>query len=58
MASKLGDALEDRYPGFDIDNIKRGVIKGWDTELERRAAAAGEKWLPFMTLETAGEAGL
>ena len=35
---KLGDALEDRYPGFDIRHIKAGKVIGWRGELERRAA--------------------
>ena len=39
---KLGDRLEDRYAGFDIQRIKAGEVVGWRTELERQAAAAGE----------------
>ena len=38
---KLGDRLEDRYAGFDIERIKAGEVVGWRTELERQAAAAG-----------------
>ena len=48
-AYKLGDALEDRYPGFDIGRIKAGEVVGWRSELERQAAAAGEAWKPFQT---------
>jgi hypothetical protein len=40
---KLGDTLEDRYAGFDIQQIKSGKVVGWRTELERQAAAAGDK---------------
>ena len=40
---KLGDTLEDRYAGFDIQRIKAGEVVGWRTELERQAAAAGDK---------------
>ena len=36
---KLGDTLEDRYPGFDIGRIKAGEVAGWRSELERQAAA-------------------
>ena len=36
---KLGDTLEDRYPGFDVARIKAGEVAGWRTELERQAAA-------------------
>ena len=43
---KLGDTLEDRYPGFDIGQIKAGEVVGWRGELERQAAAAGEAWKP------------
>ena len=39
---KLGDTLEDRYAGFDIQRIKAGEVAGWRTELERQAATAGE----------------
>ena len=39
---KLGDTLEDRYTGFDINNIKAGQLLGWRGELERQAATAGE----------------
>ena len=46
---KLGDALEDRYSGFDIRRIKAGEVVGWRGELERQAAAAGEAWKPFQT---------
>ena len=46
---KLGDALEDRYAGFDIGLIKAGRVVGWRGELERQAAAAGEAWKPSQT---------
>jgi hypothetical protein len=46
---KLGDTLEDRYPGFDIARIKAGDVVGWRGELEQRAAAAGETWKPLQT---------
>ena len=46
---KLGDTLEDRYAGFDIERIKAGEVAGWRTELERQAAAAGEAWERFQT---------
>ena len=36
---KLGDTLEDRYPGFDVARIKAGEVAGWRSELERQAAA-------------------
>jgi hypothetical protein len=49
VTQKLGDTLEDRYPGFDINRIKAGEVIGWRTELERQAAAAGEAWEPFQT---------
>ena len=39
---KLGDTLEDRYAGYDIQQIKSGKVAGWRTELERQAAAAGD----------------
>ncbi|MDA0744987.1 MAG: hypothetical protein O2954_00590 [bacterium] len=48
---KLGDSLEDRYTPFDIARIKAGEVLGWRGELERKAAAAGEAWKPFQTLE-------
>lgn len=47
---KLGDTLEDRYAGFDIQRIKAGEVAGWRSELERQAAAAGESWEPFQTV--------
>ena len=47
---KLGDALEDRYPAFDIGRIKAGEVVGWRSELERQAAAAGEAWKSFQTV--------
>jgi hypothetical protein len=50
VTQKLGDTLEDRYAGFDIARIKAGEVAGWRSELERRAAAAGEKWEAFQTL--------
>ena len=46
---RLGDTLEDRYAGFDIQRIKSGEVVGWRSELERQAAAAGEDWKPFQT---------
>ena len=45
----LGDTLEDRYAGYDVERIKAGEVAGWRTELERQAAAAGEEWKPFQT---------
>lgn len=48
---KLGDTLEDRYAPWDIRRIKAGEVAGWRTELERRAAAAGDAWKPYQTLE-------
>ena len=47
---KLGDTLEDRYAGFDIQRIKAGEVVGWRSELERQAAAAGEAWERFQTV--------
>ena len=47
---KLGDRLEDRYAGFDIQRIKAGEVVGWRTELERQAAAAGDKWERYQTV--------
>ena len=48
-----------RYPQFDIERIKRGQgTRGWSGPLEALAAKCGDKWKPFMTLETAQEAGL
>ena len=52
---KLGDSLEDRYTGFDIARIKAGEVVGWRDELERQAAAAGEAWERFQTLEGKAE---
>ena len=46
---KLGDTLEDRYAGYDIQQIKSGKVVGWHTELERQAAAAGDAWESFQT---------
>ena len=48
---RLGETLEDRYAPFDIGHIKAGEVLGWRGELERQAAAAGEAWKPFQTLE-------
>ena len=48
---KLGPALEDRYPGYDIDKIKAGEVVGWRGDLEKTAAATGDDWKPFQTLE-------
>ena len=39
---KLGDALEDRYPKFDIQRIKAGEVIGWRGELERHAAGEAQ----------------
>lgn len=36
---KLGDTLEDRYAGFDINHIRSGMVLGWRGELEKEAAA-------------------
>lgn len=47
---KLGDTLEDRYGGWDIQQIKSGKVVGWRGELERQAAAAREKWEAFQTI--------
>ncbi|MYB00369.1 hypothetical protein F4X90_11920 [Candidatus Poribacteria bacterium] len=47
---KLGDRLEDRYAGFDIQRIKAGEVVGWRTELERQAAAAGDAWERYQTV--------
>ena len=47
---KLGDTLEDRYTGFDIQHIKAGEVVGWRTELERQAAAAGDAWERYQKL--------
>ncbi len=47
---KLGDSLEDRYTGFDINRVKAGEVIGWRGELERKAAAAGEAWERFQTI--------
>ena len=47
---KLGDRLEDRYAGFDIQRIKAGKVVGWRTELERQAAAAGDAWERYQTV--------
>ena len=48
-SQRLGDTLEDRYAGYDINRIKSGEVVGWRSELERQAAAAGEDWKPFQT---------
>ena len=48
---KLGDTLEDRYAGFDVARIKAGEVAGWRSELEQQAAAAGDAWEPFQTLQ-------
>ena len=48
---KLGPSLEDRYPGYDINKIKAGEVVGWRGDLERAAAAAGDDWKPFQTLD-------
>ncbi len=46
---RLGDTLEDRYSGFDIQQIKEGAFVGWRTELERQAADSGGNWERFQT---------
>tara|TARA_B100001123_G_scaffold383533_1_gene455528 strand:- start:1200 stop:1469 length:270 start_codon:yes stop_codon:yes gene_type:complete len=48
---KLGETLEDRYAGWDIQKIKAGDVVGWRTELEKQAAAAGDSWEAFQTVE-------
>ena len=48
---KLGPALEDRYPGWDINRIKAGEVVGWRGELEETAAQTGDEWKPFQTLD-------
>ncbi|MEE2658851.1 MAG: phytanoyl-CoA dioxygenase family protein [Candidatus Latescibacterota bacterium] len=47
---RLGDTLEDRYAGFDIERIKAGEVVGWCGELERAAAVAGDTWKPYQKL--------
>ena len=47
---KLGDTLEDRYAGYDIQQIKSGKILGWRSELERQAAKVGKDWESFQTV--------
>ena len=44
---KLGDTLEDRYAGFDVERIKNGVFAGWRSELERQASESGGNWERF-----------
>ena len=51
VTQRLGDTLEDRYAGFDVERIKAGEVVGWRSELERRAAAAGDAWEPFQTVD-------
>ncbi len=46
---KLGDRLEDRYAGFDIQRIKAGAVVGWRTALEEQAARAGDAWERYQT---------
>jgi hypothetical protein len=48
---RLGDTLEDRYPGFDVKRIKEGEVAGWRSALEEQAAAAGDDWQPFQKAE-------
>jgi len=48
---RLGDTLEDRYPGFDVKRIKEGEVAGWRSALEEQAAAAGDNWQPFQKAE-------
>ena len=55
---RLGGTLEERYHPFDIERIKGGAVVGWRSELEKRAAAAGERWGPSMTLASAAAAGV
>ena len=49
---KLGDTLEDRYAGYDIQQIKSGRVVGWRSELEREAAKAGSDCEPFQTVSS------
>ena len=51
VTQRLGDTLEDRYAGCDVERIKAGEVVGWRSELERRAAAAGDAWEPFQTVD-------
>ena len=44
---KLGDMLEDRYAGFDVERIKNGEFAGWRSELERQASESGGNWERF-----------
>ena len=48
---RLGDTLEDRYPGFDVKRITEGEVAGWRSALEEQAAAAGDDWQPFQKAE-------
>ena len=48
---KLGPALEDRYPGYDIGKIKEGQVIGWRGDLEKIAAKEGDAWKPYQTLD-------
>ena len=45
---RLGDTLEDRYAGFDINGrIKSGEVEKLAQRAERQASAAGEAWKRF-----------
>ncbi len=46
----LGDTLEDRYAGWDVQQIKAGNVVGRRGELERQAAEVGEEWGAFQTV--------
>ena len=41
QTKKLGNTLEDRYAGYDIQQIKSGQVVGWKSELEQEAARLG-----------------
>ena len=48
---RLGDTLEDRYAGFDVEQIKGGQFAGWRQELERQAAASQGNWERYQTAQ-------
>ena len=41
QTKKLGNTLEDRYAGYDIQQIKSGHVVGWKSKLEQEAARLG-----------------
>ena len=43
QTKKLGNTLEDRYAGYDIQQIKSGQVVGWKSKLEQEAARLGNK---------------